>query len=1188
YLKFNQLTVNDGLPENTVYSIVQDKFGFMWFGTWSGAVKYDGYELKIYRANENDSLALPDNRISAIVTDSMQNIWIKTRSFDDYFKYNYDYDNFTRYLSDNAPSEVIELINEHDNVKAKVVQNKFYQWRSDYNGLIQKNKTTGDSIIYLPDYSNSFSITDNIIHTVYLDECEILWVGTQSGGVNYAITNIKPFSYYHVDKGGSGLVENAVRAICRDKEGALWIGSDDKGITIIDPLFKDNKYNWIGSKYLNNLIIRALLCDKRGNVWIGTKGGLVKYDVNLDKFIQCSESICDPNVFTLLQDHEGTLWVGTFNGIATYEEKIDRFNCIDPASSTGGLQIRDIIEDRYQNLWVATEDSGITKLVRAKSEKSSDMFTPIRYMHKEGNENSLINNRTFSLTEDKHGMIWVATNSGLSRLNPTDNTFKHFTRNTGLPNDNVMSVMFDGNESVWFSHKRGLTRMNIETFELQSFNMNDGLQGFEFNQSTSFRDELSGEMFFGGSNGLNSFFPDSIKINPFKPNIVFTRLSVMNRELNPGTKVNKRVILEKSILCTNKITLTWWDKTFSLEFSALQYANPIGNKYKYRLLGYDKEWVYVDASKRIAQYSNLPSGQYRLEVFASNSDGVWCDNPAVLDIEVLPPWWLAWWAIAVYIVVGLLIGLFVFKYIASKIELRKNELIHQAKLKFFTEISHEFRTPLTLIIDPLDKIISGKLTMSSIRRYSIVMQRNAKQLLALINQLLDFRKLESGQLTLKIQKTDFVNFTRALASSFHLMAEQRNIRFEVVSDIDHYDLGFDSSKIKLVLNNLISNAFKFTPDGGIITIKIEMPSKLPDGIIISVIDSGNGISKEDQVKVFDLFYQSEKNSSWQSGSGIGLALTKELVQLHKGTITIQSEVNKGTRFTVFLPANENVINVSQDDEININTIDLEEHIDHSPENISNNRPLLLVVDDNTDIRNYIEMNLSSSYQIIKASNGRIGIDSALDSIPDIIVSDVMMPEMDGFELCRRLKLDERTSHIPIILLTARQSDESRVEGYETGADAYLTKPFSSVVLQAQIQNLLEQRQKLREIFQKGTDIEIKKIAINVTDEAFLNKVIHHIHENLEDEEFNINALSELLKMSRSQFYRKIKALTNQSLLDFVTTIRMNKALEYLLSGDYNISETAYKVGYSMQSNFSRTFTRHFGLSPSKYIESIRK
>lgn len=1186
-LKFSHLTVNNGLTQNSIHAIAKDKYGFMWFGTWGGVCRYDGYSFKIFRANENDPTAFADNMIDAIVTDSQQNIWIRTGERDCLYKYSYEYETFKRFDIKNVASYIIKRTEEQADT-----ENKQFKFSIAESGLKQINKASGQETVYNINTNDPFSINDESIYTTYLDDANNLWIGTRKGGVNHANLNIKPFSYYNT---GNGLISNEVRAICKDKSGRLWIGSEDKGITVIEHSPKGDKYSYFNTKKnIDSRRIRSLYCDKFGFVWIGTKGGLDRYDpqTKILRHYHADKtkpgSITDPNVFSIMEDSEGTLWIGTFGGLAKYDRLNDQFIYV-PKAVTGGLQIRAILEDHEKNLWIATEDRGLTKLIRRSRSSEVSQFKSVRYIHKEGNENSLITSRLYSLAEDGTGIIWIATNQGISRLNPKNNTFRNFYMKDGLPDDIIMGLLYDDKKSLWISHKKGLSRMNTATFELQNFNVNDGLQSNEFNQNSCFRDVTSGEMFFGGPNGLNSFFPGKIQTNTYKPRTVLTQLSVMNQAMRPGMEINDQVILKKSLLYTDEIVLSWWNKDFALAFSALHYANPLGNQYKYKLEGYDQHWIFTSGYLRTASYSHLSPGSYTFKVYGSNNDGIWSETPAVLHIKILAPWWFTWWAILLYVAVGGVIIVFIYKYIASRIEVSKKEEIHQSKLQFFTGISHEFRTPLTLIIDPLEKLISEKLDHDTIKQYHTLMHRNARQLLLLINQLLDFRKLESGHLTLNLQHSDIVAFVRTAAGAFESRAKDRNIYFTVQSSINSLDIRFDTAKMNMVLNNLLSNAFKFTTDKGKIAVIIDFINNENQMVVIKIKDSGTGISAEEKEKVFDLFYQSQNSNATQEGSGVGLSLTRELIQLHGGNITLESKIGEGSIFSVFLP-------VSIEEEIKkteLSEKDLlfeektADKITSEPAD-STGMPLLLVIDDNADIREYIKINFGKEYQIILASNGSEGLSKAVEVIPDIIISDVMMPEMNGLELSRQLKSDERTSHIPVILLTARDSDESKMEGYETGADAYVTKPFNTNVLQAQIKNLLTQRQRLRALFSNGSDMEIKKIAINSTDEVFINKVIQRIYENLEDEEFNINALSEMLNMSRSQFYRKIKALTDQSLIDFVTTIRMNKALEYLLSGEYNISETAQKVGYSMPSNFSRTFTRHFGVSPSKYMDSATK
>ncbi|MDN3669515.1 two-component regulator propeller domain-containing protein [Echinicola jeungdonensis] len=1190
HLKFNHFSVQDGLPQNSIYAIAKDKYGFMWFGTWGGAVRYDGYNIRVFRAHEKDSTTLSDNRINAIVTDSLQNIWVAVEPNDFVFKYDYESETFKYYPSGQVPAPVVKKIKERYGYWRKKTANKNYTWLTTYdNGLLQINRNTGDTITYHADPSDPNSLSDDLVKDLFLDNTGHLWVGTQSRGISHADLNIKPFFNYYKDQPGKGLIDNVVRAVCMDQEGRLWVGSENQGITIIEQSKNGPLYTYIRRDKLIDPQIRNLYCDRQGIIWIGTKRGLTYYDPSDDTFTNCSlQNMCHPNVFDVIEDQQGNIWVATFDGLARYDKEKDQFHCLNTEFELAGKQIMDIHVGQENQLWIATEDGGLSRLVPTPDIEKE--YKVINYTHQKNTKKSIPNNRTYSLTEDNQGNIWIATTAGLSKFNPENNTFQNFTNETGLTNELTMAVVYDGDQSIWVSHTKGLTKVDIHNGEMQNFNLKDGLQGNDFTQNAVYYHPEDGKLFFGGSNGLTSFDPDKIKINPYPPKVALTNLNVMHRDLEPGDQVNDHVILDQSLLTSKKITLTWWDKTFRLEFAALHYANPLSNKYKYKLEGYDEDWIYTDASRRLASYSNLPSGNYTFKVYGANSDGVWSENPATLQVEVLPPWWLSWWAYILYILAACILALFVYRYLNSKIQLRKKEAIHQAKLHFFTQISHEFRTPLTLIIDPLERLMAEKPKGKIAEHYYQLMHRNAKQLLMLINQLLDFRKLESGHLKLNLQKSDIVAFSRGLASSFEEMAKKRQIRFKVETHLDQFFMPFDDAKLTMVLNNLLSNAFKFTPDHGQISLTLEPAKKTKSGILIKVEDSGHGISKEEQEKVFGIFYQASTNKEQNKGSGIGLSLSKELVNLHGGEIKMESSLGEGTCFSIFLPVLENKEPSQAIPEFPTEP-DRAETLSHEPgpkKTNNKNVPLILVVDDNADIRAYIEINFNSDYRVILATNGNEGLEKAIDRIPDLVISDIMMPDLNGLQLCSKLKSDERTSHIPVILLTARQSDDSKMEGYETGADAYVTKPFNTTVLRAQVNNLLEQRRQLRELFSKGSAMEFKKIAVNAADEAFLEKARKLIESNLDSETFDIDSLAMQLNMSRSQFYRKIKALTNKSASDFVTTFRMNKATEFLLSGQFNVTETAYKVGYSLPNNFTRAFIKHFGTSPSQYTGKEEK
>ncbi|WP_321424306.1 two-component regulator propeller domain-containing protein [uncultured Bacteroides sp.] len=1199
YLKFNHITTDNGLPRNLVYAINKDKFGFMWFGTWGGLVRYDGYTCKIFRANEDNPFALSNNRIDAIITDADKNIWILTGDSRYVFRFNYAKENFTRLVPAKVPSVILKKIRAYIHTK-QTAENKRYSWTASTEGLIQFDKLTHSKTIYHTNVNSPFAINDNMIYAVYLDNSNNLWVGTQNGGVNVADLNGKQFKYYSV--GNFDVHSNIVRAICQDKAGNLWVGTDADGVTVIDRGNTMPSFTHYGKKQLMSQCVRAIYCDRLGYIWIGTKGGLNKYDPRTKNFKHYYTNVLggtqNSEIFKIIEDHSSDLWIGTFGGIAKYDRKSDRFLFYDSKSLLRDAHVRDILVDYRNNLWVATERGGLTCLLHSPSNEFSEKLISKHYRHINGKTNSLINDMLISLAEDEDKKLWIGTNAGLCRLDPQTGIFTPFSVATGFPDDLIMGLLTDRKGHIWVSHKQGLTCMDIRTFARRTFNRFDGLQGNEFTEAC-YRNPSTGEMFFGGTNGLNAFFPDRIIINSNSSKPVLTDLKIMNQPVKVGTKVSGQLVLEKSMQYMKRIVLTYENTNFSISFSSLNYNNPNNCMYKYQLIGVDKQWNYTNGSLHEAIYTHLSAGLYTFKVYAANSDGVWSAMPASVEIEILPPWWFSWMAKLLYTILVAVAIWFVYRYVRSRIEFKnkllmeqlkneKNEELMNMKLQFFTEISHEFRTPLTLILDPLEQLLSRNTSKEKAHYYYKLMNTNARQLLDLINQLLDFRKLQSKNLSMKYVTADIVDFVRNIASTFTLKAEEHHIHFMVQADINQINIDFDADKMRIILNNLLSNAFHFTPDYGEILVRILMNATHQNEVIIEIQDNGVGIPEEHHEKVFDVFYQVSEKQSKIQGSGLGLALTKELVLLHGGKINLISETGKGACFQIVIPSKqESVISekqiVSEKEPINSFT-----EIKELNEQADIDSPLILLVDDNVDIRNYFTVNFSGKYRVITAMDGLDGFNKAIGTIPDLIVSDIMMPGIDGIELCKRLKTNEYTSHIPVILLTAKQSDESRIEGYETGADAYVIKPFNTTVLEARIANLLDQRTKLRQLFSNSSPTEFKKIAINVTDETFLNKVVSLINKNMEETDFDPDKLAECLNMSRSQLYRKIKALTNRSIHDFMTSIRMNKAKEYLLSGDYSISETAYKVGYTLPTNFTRTFTKQFGVTPSQYINEYKK
>lgn len=1188
-LRYNRFTVEDGLSQNSILAITKDKYGFMWFGTWEGANRFDGYHFTVYRADLDNPEALSNNRVSIVLTDSAGNVWLNAGDDHSIFRFYYESETFRKIRKELAPMDVRRRM-ANFGVRRKIAENAHQKWKATDKGLFltDKRKGTVQNIRLIGKTYGSSTIP--LVSCVFLDDVGNVWMGTPNEGILVAGQRIKPFGLV------SALSGKNIKAISVDKAGRMWIGTESDGVYVMDSDPGANIVRHLGKEELVNTSIRALQEDRAGRMWIGTKGGLDRCDTKTwaIKHYKTNKTGTSRHnwVFCINEDRDGNLWAGTFGGLARYDAASDRFTYLPSAGILKSPNVRALLEDDRHRFWIGTEGGGLTCLQEGSGGR---LHSPKHFQHELGNENSLVNDLVLTLAEDEDKNIWIGTNSGLCRLDPETGTFDRFSVSNGFPDDLILGLSSDRKGHVWISHKKGLTCMDIRTLAMRNFNQSDGLQSNEFNQNAFFRHPTTGKMHFGGTNGVNAFFPEQIRVNPIRPRPVLTGLRVMNQPVLPGKEINDRVVLKQALMFTKSIRLKWDERSFTIAYSSLNYDNPKGCRFRYRLREMDLGWNDVDANIREVTYAHLQAGSYRFEVYASNSDGLWSEQPAFLDIRILPPWWFSPWAWMVYVLMLVSLAWFVYRYLAAKLEYRrnlmrerlqneKNEELSEAKLQFFTEISHEFRTPLTLIIDPLEQLSAGTVPSEKMPQFYQLMNRNAKQLLDLINQLLDFRKVQSKALELNAAHSDLVEFVRQVVSVFDQRAQSQQVRLIVQAQESSLWMDFDDDKVRKIINNLVSNALKYSPIYGQITIRLYRLE--PDRVRLEVQDMGPGIDPAFHDKIFEAFFQAGDARKNAYGTGIGLALTRELVLLHGGSIRVKSEKGQGSCFVIDLPVSQ--ANVQESNTFVTPGKVLPIAQPSSSSLSSEEKPLLLFVDDHADIRDYIRLNFGDAYEVVTAMDGLEGFNKAAEIVPDIVVSDVMMDGMDGFELCKRLKSDERTSHIPVILLTARQTDESRVEGYGMGADAYITKPFNTEVLTARMGNLLEQRQLLQKHFSQGSALEIRKIPVNVTDEAFLNKTVGLIEQHMEDPDFDPDRLAELLRMSRSQLYRKIKGMTNRSVQEFMTSIRMNKALEFLLSGTYSISETAYKVGFSLPTNFTRTFTKQFGLSPSKYLEKHRK
>jgi signal transduction histidine kinase/ligand-binding sensor domain-containing protein/DNA-binding response OmpR family regulator len=1085
-------------------------------------------------------------------------------------------------------------------------------------GLLCYNPKDNVLAQYKHDEFNRFSISTNTIACIFEDKQQNLWIGGVQSDINFAV---KRNPFHSLKQGTTGVGEltyGNVSAFLKEDDNTLWIGFYNVGgIDIINQNTGEKKYlapNKKSNSGLGEGSVQCIFKDRHSNIWIGSYlGGLQMYDRKNGKLTTYlhkptdGKTIAGNDVRKITEDKEENLW------IAIHGEGVDRFNPTtkefqhfrvnysDRQKAIASNWVLTVFCDNDDKIWVGSVE-GVSVI-----DKKNPFIKS--YPNDPENDKSKSNNFVLCVFQDSKGNVWLGTSYGLNLFDAKTESFKSFTKNDGLPNDNITGILEDKMGNLWISTFKGLSRYSPKEHTFKNFDVRDGLATDEFLTPTGFMAK-NGEMFFSGREGVVSFYPEDVKDNGFVPSVYITDFKLFNQSVKiSGFDKKKGFYLDNQITFTKELNLRYSQNVFTFEFVALNYFRPEKNQYAYMMEGFDKQWNNI-GSKNDVTYTNLPPGNYTFRVKASNNDGKWNETGTSLKMIITPPWWETVWAYLIYILISFSI-LWVLRYIilqrerfSRKLELERMEAnkIHEVdmmKLRFFTNISHEFRTPLTLILAPLEKpfhlLNPEKLEIT----YKLI-YRNAYRLLRLINQLMDFRKLEGGGLKLEASQNDIIKFVNEIASLFNYEANERNIEFQVISKEESLLVWYDSDKLDKLLYNLVSNAFKFTPDGKKITIYIDakdVEAQLKFGlkkfIEIIVEDSGIGIQAEELPKIFDRFYQADSTQK-NMGSGIGLALTKELTELHHGDIRVESEPNKGTRFILLLPMGKDHLESYQLTEKS-NGSDLKTEILHYQEVPDSSivpedngkggvkkQPVMLIVEDHADLRLFIKHEFMSSYKITEANDGIQGYEMALELIPDMIISDIMMPGMGGIELCKKLKTDERTSHVPIIMLTARSSEEQMVEGLETGADDYMTKPFSVSVLRARVNNLIESRLLLRKQFSKLPDIS-QVVTTTTLDQKFLERASKIINQHLGDSDFDAHQFASEIGMSRSQLYRKIQALTGYSVNEFIRNNRLKKAAELLIKTDeHNITETAYIVGFKEVTYFVKCFATYYGVSPSKY------
>lgn len=1164
----NDISYNFAVNNINITSIVNDKANnCLWLGTWNeGLLQFDlaTKAFKNYRHQKSNPASLSSNNTYRILLDSKGSLWVGTWG-----------GGLSRFDRKTETFEKIHLnipgLFTNDNQIILTIQ-------EDPSGLLWVG-TDGTGVFKFDLSQKKFSnigyenlnsplLGSTHVLSVYVDPFNKLWLGTKGGGIQYS-GNWKTFTELNIKEPEISTVQELPyesRSFMQEGD-YLWVATNKGLIRILNKADKPGAYEIFeprlkDSTSIGGKKINMLVKDSSGRIWIGTQESGLSYIAGYDKKNQpifknylpaygVKGALQNERVSCLLVDSKKRLWIGTYKGLHLYQPATDQFDVF-------------VQTDEYKN--------------------------------------SLSNNTILCLAEDKFGNIWAGTQYGLNKISGFDGSklnVASYTTKEGLPSDYIHAVVPDEKGNIWASTNKGIIRYNQTNNSFAVFDKRDGVQSIVFSENASCKD-ASGRFFFGGLEGLTYFFPDSIQISQFYPPIYFTNLTVNNTPYEFGTGTTDSSILRKPFYETESITLNHKENIFSIEFAALDYHAPDKNEYMYKLEGFNEEWVYA-GNNRLVSFTNLKPGTYQLQVKATNSDKTWNPIAHQLTIKILPPPWKTWWAYSIYIAVFVFL-LWLTRHLGlrqvalknqltlSKLERQQENKLADFKERLFTNISHEFRTPLTLILGPLDDLLQRKKFEVPVEKSLRLIQKQSKRMLRMVNQLLDFQKAEAGSLKLSLQPGEIVSFCHDIYVLFNDEASRRNIDYKFYSQEKYLSFTFDHNKLEIIIFNILSNAFKFTPNGG--RIEFNVKKNADQSCEISIRDTGRGIPLNEIDRIFDRFYRGRaEDATTISGTGIGLSFVKELTELHGGKIVAESDGEHGSLFTVLLPSSATAVSLlnlsaeplnynNQNIETNLNSDTMPEENDQMSQ--EQDLPIILVVEDESDMLQYVYEILSPSFKVVTATNGREGIEKAFETIPDLIVSDVMMPEVDGIELCKKIKSDKDTSHIPIILLTALSDMAHHVQGIREGADVYLPKPFNSQLLLVHIHNLINSRNTLKEFYAKRIFLGTGNFEIKTFEEEFLVKLMKLVEENISNSNFNNDDLANLMFMSRSTFYRKLKAVTGMSGNEFIRTARLNYAAKLLESGKYSVTEAAYEAGFNDIKYFRKRFQEQFSVSPSEY------
>ena len=1269
---FRELTVEQGLSQNSVVSIAQDTTGFMWFATQDGLNKYDGRNFTHFDIQFEDVTRPTFSKLGKIYVAKSGELWIVSNS-GILQKYNVEGDTFNFVNSVNNVSTLIQSekldyflgtygngiyrINHQtkdtiqflkpkdskrtvynffemkDKTILAVTNNGFFEIKNDHYIFREILSGTNfsaasqaiDNSLYLGSsgkglfikkenqlhfqqfkgFENAILPENLIIQDLLVDKRNQLWIATYGKGVYLVNFDKKTIQNFTEDKNNPyALHYNDVLSLFEDNTGTIWLGTDGTGLSYYDEYLV--KFNVLTNDQVPlNVdvdVIRAIAKDSENNIWVGTSGkGLTRLNIDKQNFYtytaQNSDLLGD-RIMSLLAD-EDKLWIGhQTHGLQVR----DASGTITSFNKTASFTIWKIYNDKDNTIWLCTRDHGLIQfdrdrgIIQEYTTENSNLSTNNIRTIEQGNAFELwigtetdglfklntqnntidkieaVNSNVKSLYFDGSVLLIGTNGDGLQVFNPKEKTVQKFTTAEGLPNNVIYGILPDEEGYLWVSSNKGISKLKFQDNTIsviENYSNYDGLQAFEFNTGAYFRDE-NGVLYFGGLEGLNWFNPNQLSFNPIKPKTVISGFEIFNqdRKLVPGQQLQHN---------ENTVTFT---------FSSLHFSQPERNQYRYKLLNNDSDWIDA-GNNNTAHYTNLPPDDYVFQVISSNYDGVWNTEPTTYSFTILKPWYATNLAKGMYALLFLLFGFYLYRYLKWRWEIKTQlrleheeterlKKLDEFKTKLYTNISHEFRTPLTLISGPIEnQLAKAKLSKDDKKELSLVKQ-NADRLVGLVDQMLDLSMIDSGQRKLAIKQGNLTILLKQLISAFQYKADKKNIA--ISSRIKGLkNVWYDTDIIEKVISNLLSNAIKYSPENS--TIVFEASNQ--DGVaVLSIINQTDYVGKKDLSKLFQRFYQDNRLSE---GVGVGLALVRELVSLSKGTIIANNIDDNKIQFTVSVPVEYTAFEKDAlvfDDKIE----STEPPTNPQTENVEKENPLLLIVEDEADIRAFIISIFKNNYQILEAENGEIGIAKALEKMPDLIISDIMMPEIDGIQLCNTLKTNELTSHIPIILLTAKVGEENEIEGIKTGADAYVTKPFKSEKLKIRVEKLIETRRQLQRHFSKTLSIN-PELSLTSTESDFLKRLQNVLDEHITEPDFTSERFGKLMHMSRTQLHRKLKAISGMSASEFIRSQRLKLAIRLLKETDASISEIAYQVGFNTPSYFSKCFKEVYNCTPNEYLSN---